>query len=154
MWAPHERTRVLVRGVDCEGLVGEAILESHTRMHGRGKTAATLASVVQATPLPAVGAVPFFFFFFPLLTLAWLGPIRTESGWFAPTRAVSVRIGWSSRFRLKFKDFSRPSWSVTHCSSSSSSSLLRLIKWVLFCFFFSFFFLKSSVSFDKNNLRA
>ena len=29
VWAPHVRTPVLVRGVDCEGLVGEAILESH-----------------------------------------------------------------------------------------------------------------------------
>ena len=75
MWAPHERTRVLVREVNCEGPVGEAILESHTRMHGRGKTAATLASVAQATPLPAVGAAPFFFFFSP----SHAGLTRTNS---------------------------------------------------------------------------
>ena len=29
VWAPHVKTFVLVRGVDCEGPVGEAILESH-----------------------------------------------------------------------------------------------------------------------------
>ena len=87
MWAPHERTRVLVSEVDCEGPVGEAILESHTRMHGRGKTAATLASVAQATLLPARWCCVLFFFFF-FSDSRW-----PDSGQFALNRADSRRLG-------------------------------------------------------------
>ena len=55
----------------------------------------------------------------------------------------NVAILFCFRFRLKFKDFSGPYRSVTHCSSSSSSPALTP-----FFFFLSEF---CSVSFDKNN---
>ena len=95
----------------------------------------------------------FFFFFFPRLapTRHRLGPIRAESRRLGPYRAkppiqaeiqrllrtVSVR---NSLFFVFFFFF-----------ASSSSSLLRLLEWVLS--FSSCFFWKSSVYFDKNNLK-
>ena len=119
-------------------------------MHGRGKTAAAPASdsaTRERRRCLRVGAASSFFFFF--LDSRRLG---TDSGRFALNRADSGRIGRNRQFRPKFKDFSGPYQSVTHCSSSSSSSCFSssLLLRPLLCFvFLSEFFLFFPVFFGR-----
>ena len=145
-------------------------------MHGRGKTATAPASDAATRKRRCclrVGAASFFFFSvshrlgidlgrFALnrADLRPLGPYQAKSLIQAEIqrllRAVSIRNSLFFIFFF-FASLSSSSPDLTpfffFFFASSSSSLLRLLEWVLFYFFFSIF-LKSSVSFDKNNLKA
>ena len=103
----------------------------------------------RASDAAACASVPRPLFFFFFLDSRRLG---TDSGRFALNRADSGRIGRNRQFRPKFKDFSGPYQSVTHCSSSSSSSCSSssLLLRPLLCFvFLSEFFLFFPVFFGR-----